>query len=134
MLAFLAATVPIVGSLYVALSYLIEKAEVDHEFRVRRRLIPMRDERFHRLLPEAKARATRMNRPFDMDVFMHELDATDDVLYAANGVRPPTSYRMQALNASMSRPLPSRRESHRQWILLISSAAGLVLLAFEVMA
>lgn len=130
-LAFFAAVLPIVGSLYAAFSYLIEKAAVDHEWRVRRRLIPLREERFHRLLPAEKARAAQMGVEFDMDVFMHKLDEMDRVLYAANGVRFPASLRVQSLNASMTRNRLSVVETRRQWVLLLSSACGLILLAMD---
>lgn len=130
-LAVLAAIVPILGALYAAGSYLVTQSGVAHEYRVRRRLIPIRDERFHRLLPEAKARAERMGREFDMDVFIHQLDEMDEVLYTANGVSMPPSIRFQSLVQSMSAPIVPREERRRQWVLLLTSAAGLFLLALD---
>lgn len=133
MLTVLAAIVPIIGALYAAGSYLVEQSHVAHEYQVRRRLIPLRDERFHRLLPEEKARSKRMGREFDMDVFMHQLDETDEVLYAANGVRRPPTSRWQSLMQSMSASLVPKEERRRQWVLLLTSAAGLVLLALDLL-
>jgi hypothetical protein len=129
MLVLMAALVPILGAIYAAASYLMQQARAAHEYRVRRRLMPMRDERYHRLLPLEMKRYERMGIPFDMDLFLHRLDLTDEVLYRANGISPPPRYRTHALNAAMSTPLLSLEERRRQWILLISSAVGVVLLA-----
>lgn len=130
MLAFLAAVIPIVGSLYVAGSYLAEQVRLRHELRVRYRVAEVANDHYERVLRE-QAEGLR-----DSDISLpgRELDRVTRMLLEANGLgesRP--TYTDASVRLAMSGSVQSRTEVRRQWALLASSAVGLVLLAIDVM-
>lgn len=122
MLTILAAVIPIVASLYVASSMLLEYAHRDHTARVfarvsareaaERELVPVGHPDFNRLTAEIIAR--RM------------------MLLEANGVDPKTGTWDAWDETSKPQPMP-RIELRRQWALLFGSAAGVVLLAMDLL-
>jgi hypothetical protein len=108
-LAVLAAVVPICGSLYAGASFLAHQAELAHEARVRQRLKP---------LIEAQPSASRAD--------------FERMMLAYNGItRPGTTWDEWDLSNKMSGHRVPARELRRQWVLLLTSAAGLVLLALD---
>ncbi len=131
MIAFLAAALPIVGALFAATSYLAEHRAIEREYRVRRRLAPMMEERYWRLRPEMEARAERMGHVFDPDLLFAEQQRFEEMMLGLHGLKPPPRFRHLDLNLSMSAPRVPRREIVRQWVLIVSSTVGVILLALD---
>lgn len=130
MFAFLAAVVPILGSLYVGTSFLIEQQRLAHELRVRVRILPLVDER-HRLNMDRARRDTSLGAS-DTDELLAERAAFQRMMLQANGItgRGKTLGDFD-LEHAMSRPVLPAVERRRQWVLLLSSALGLALLALD---
>ena len=130
MLAFLAAVVPIIGALYVGTSFLVEQQRLAHEKRVRLRIRRLVDER-HRSNIE-RARLLSSLAAVDMDALMRERAAFERMLLEANGVTARgKTWGDWDLEQAMSRPVLPAVERRRQWVLLLSSALGLALLAID---
>lgn len=123
MLAYLAAIVPIVASLYVCLSALSEYARRDHDARAFARLEQWQTAEVSKLwdagLPDEEI-AARRNR----------IGERKRMLLEYNGVDPDVGTR--SMFSRMADPTPAPREDvRRQWVLLLGSAAGVVLLALD---
>ncbi|WP_295839825.1 hypothetical protein [uncultured Microbacterium sp.] len=128
MLAYLAAVVPIIGSLYVGCSFLIQQHALVHEQRVRIRIQPMVEARYERDKKRAAARLGVV--PFD-DLLI-ERARFERLLLEANGVHGAgMTWDDFDLQHSMSGTVLPQAERRRQWVLLASSAVGLVLLAVD---
>ncbi|MGW9345572.1 hypothetical protein ACWGR3_28885 [Streptomyces albidoflavus] len=121
MLAILAAVVPITASLYVAGSMLAEYAERDHTARVAARVwarynserAQLEDLPPRELAPRNKAITERRMRLLEL-----------------NGVDPWVGTLRRMGGDAQPQPMP-RVEIRRQWVLLLGSAAGVVLLALD---
>jgi len=122
MLAVLAAIVPIVASLYVAGSMLSEYAHRDYINRVVER-ISLREsaERKQIPFPEFSREHVRKSQ---------EIHERRRMLLRANGIDPDSLGRAK-LDSQVMPPIPSRVERRRQWVLLLGSAIGVVLLAID---
>jgi hypothetical protein len=129
-LAFLAAVVPIIGSLYVAGSYLVEQMRSSNEKRTRYRVAEIANEHYNRI----RAEQAEGTRPADISLAGLEQQRVKRMLLAANGLdEKGPSYTDVEIQAAMSGHVRSGVELRRQWVLLLSSAAGLVLLAIDFM-
>ncbi len=128
MLPFLAAFIPIVGSLYAAGSFLIEQAGLAHERRVRERIAPRVAAVLERENVRARAKEIKWDEPVRI------AGEYETYLLALNGIgyRGPT-WNEHAIDLAMTAPLMSRAERRRQWVLLLTAIAGVVLLAFSAM-
>ncbi len=127
-LAFLAAVVPIIGSLYVGCSFLIQQNALVHEQRVRVRIKPMVEARYERDKEKAAARLGVV--PFDD--LLAERERFERLLLEANGVYGAgMTWDDFDLHHSMSGTVLPQAERRCQWVLLASSAIGLVLLAID---
>lgn len=120
MLAFFAALVPVLASLYVAGGTMRDHFAQAHVARVSARI-------WARYEAEVAAVADG-----DPDVATKFKAATERrmMLLESNGVDPWVGT-VRALNASVMPPLPSTVELRRQWVLLVSAVVGVVLLAIE---
>lgn len=128
MLAFLAAVVPIVGSLYVGCSFLVQQHALVHEQRVRVRIKPMVEARYER----DRARAAARSGLLPYDDLMEDRARFERLLLEANGIYSTgMTWDDFDLHHSMSGTVLPRAERRRQWVLLASSAVGLVLLALD---
>jgi hypothetical protein len=130
-LAVLAAVVPICGSLYAGASFLAQQAELAHEMRVRRRIRPLVQKRHDDALsrmqgvsPSDPAWKRIQQQPYDFERRLLEY----------NGIRHsrPTLGDFD-LATTMSGPVVPPEELKRQWVLLLTAAAGLVLLALDLL-
>lgn len=131
---FFAALVPILGSLYVAFSFLAEQGRLHHERRVRYRvsaLVERRREVAKAIHMPAGSRWTPALRAA-VDA---EVAAFSEQMLRYNGVRP-TRPIIRDLNVAvaMSAPALHSSELRRQWTLLVSATVGLVLLVIEASA
>ena len=128
MLAFLAAIIPIVGSLYVATSYLVEQARLAHEHRARHRIVELVEARRVAVSEEVE-RSTRRVHP---DYVNAEAMRFALVMLRAYGLpEEQGSYTENDVRSAMSGTLESITDRRRQWVLLLSSMVGLVLLAID---
>lgn len=127
MLTFFAAAVPICASLLVAGLALTEQRRLAWERQIRYRVglwtweyleDRHREARSHGNFGAAKKAADE----FEARMLSH---------YGITNARP--TYLDADTDIAMSAPLVSRTEKGRQWLLLIGSAAGVVLLAFDAM-
>lgn len=126
MIAFFAALIPIVGSLYAAGTFLAEQARLAHERRVRERIAPRVRAEHARQLERAKAKEIGFD---EIGLVPNELERR---LLSLNGIehRRPTFGDVD-ISVTMSAPLLPASERRRQWVLLISATAGAVLLAVD---
>lgn len=114
MLTFLAALIPITGSLYVAATVLVEQSRLAHERRVRVRL---------------QDRKGLMQAAGDSD---NVASAMERRLLELNGISPePASIGTVMIGASMSGPEMSEQSREGQWVLIFSAVAGVLLLALD---
>ncbi|MFJ2502563.1 hypothetical protein [Microbacterium sp. NPDC087592] len=123
MLALMAAIVPIVASAYVSGSFLVDYMRQNHAARVFERVTAWESSRRGALyeMNVSDERRTRLG---------HELTARKRLLLELNGVDPDLGTR--TFFSRMADPTPaSGIEQRRQWILLLSSAAGVVLLGLD---
>jgi hypothetical protein len=128
-LAFFAAVVPIIGSLFVGFSYLAEQARLASERRIRLRVAELADERYEAAVSRRRANPyPRVTHPSARDERMR----LQSLLLAANGLpERVTSWREWEIDTHMSSGLMPFTDQRRQWVLLLSSAAGLVMLAVD---
>lgn len=132
MLTFLAAVIPIVGSLYAAVSYLVEQQHRAHERRVRERVARLVYAHYEQFRDEMMA-AAKPRGPVDWDAIKAEKNRFETKLLAANGFKSGRiTLGEDDLRRTMSGPLVPAVERRRQWVLLLSSATGLVLICVEV--
>lgn len=130
MLAFLAAVIPIIGSLYAGGSFLVGMVRVDHEMRVRSRIAPIVDGYYERTRDRWKAAA--IDGRMDWDALVAERVRFEHMLLDANGVTTKHPTNRDVYTAQMmSAPLVPRAERRRQAVLLISAVIGVVLLALD---
>ncbi|WP_188754344.1 hypothetical protein [Microbacterium album] len=131
MLAFLAAIVPILGSLYSGASFLLEHAALRRERRIREHVQKLAYAR----LTDAEARSAVRSRlepgvfhsPYDE---VHELQVT---LLKAHGLERAPSLSEADIALAMSGAPASQAERRRQTVLLVTATIGVVLLAFDAM-
>lgn len=126
MLSILAAVIPSIGALLVAGDVLMEQARLRHERRVRYR-ISYRVEALQKRLqgdPDFKKKG--------FSAIRSRCEELEGLLLRLNGL-PTTmpTFRDTGVSSAMSGPLLPGRETVRQWILLGSALAGLVLLAAD---
>lgn len=123
MLAYLAAIVPIVASLYVCLSALGEYARQDHAARVFARLERWQSAEVGKLYDAGLS---------DQEITVRRSRIGDRrrMLLELNGVDPDAG--TVAIFNRMADPRPApRSDVRRQWVLLIGSTAGVILLAVD---
>lgn len=131
MLSLLAAVIPVLGSLYVAGSVLVEHAGLAHERRVRERVQALVES--HAAGIEARAKP-KDGAPAYM-VAMEERNEFERRMLAHNGiVRPRPTFGEFDIRIAMSRDVLSSLERRRQWVLILSAVAGVVLLAIDASA
>lgn len=126
MLAYIAAIVPIVASLYVCLSALTEYARQDHAARVYTRV--------------DRWQSAETGKILDADLSDEEIAALQNrlnerraMLLAHNGVDPTRG--TWDMFDRMSDPAPARRvDVRRQWVLLWGSAIGVLALAVDALS
>lgn len=123
MLAYLAAIVPIVASLYVCLSALGEYARQDHAARVFERLEEWKSSETGKLYDAGLSDEEIVAR-------QHRISERRRMLLEYNGVDPDAGAAGMFNRMADPRPAP-RADVRRQWVLLIGSAAGVVLLALD---
>ncbi len=132
-LAFLAALIPILGSLYAAGSYSIEHAGRRRERRIREHV---KDVAWARE-PEATARAdardarepSAWHSPYD------EIEEFEEKLLQAHGLsKTGVSPREIDLALAMSGPVATAIELRRQWVAILTAAVGVVLVAVDAMS
>jgi hypothetical protein len=132
-LGFWAAVIPIAASLYGAVSYLIEQAERRRELDVRRKVADRRSA----FESEIQARLAAAGKNWWVDPWAgylrDKVDSFEDRWLGHYGVAPAhITFDEFDLHASMSfSGIDSSRESRRQWVLLLGSLVGVVLLAFD---
>lgn len=126
MLSVMAAVLPIVGSLLVALSVILEQARLRAERRVRVRVDRLVSEREARLTDRYSA--GRIN----YDAVTRDVTELRNLLLRHNGLAPTGLTRGDVrIGYAMSGPLLPKSEVARQWTLLLSAASGVVLLAAD---
>lgn len=133
-LAFLAALVPIIGSLYAGGSFLAEHVRVGRERRIRQHVQRLVDERMP--AAEERAEAWLKQNPGGRSYGPYpELQEYERMLLAAHGIedKNPTLGDVD-VSLAMSSWGTSPRELRRQTVLLITATAGVVLLAMDAMA
>ncbi|MDT0117790.1 hypothetical protein Q9R20_12415 [Microbacterium sp. PRF11] len=124
-LGFLAALVPIIGSLWAGGWFIADQVEARREYRVRMRVANMVEERMQRSyeLPSGSPehhRAQRNAREFgEMMLRVHGVSLSE------------ASYTSMEVEAAMTHPVESASELRRQWLVLGSAVAGLVFLALD---
>jgi hypothetical protein len=124
MLSFIAAAVPTAGGLYVAWSMLIEYTKASHAARVFERI----EARYNS--DRSKLDAKELGGA-EYDRRVKALGETRRNLMSQSGLDPLMGTR-KALSAS-GRPQPPRAvDLRRQWVLLLASTAGVVLVAIDV--
>lgn len=125
MLAFFAAVVPIVASIYAAGSLLAEQAQQAHDARSYARVDEFIKER---------RRALEAERPtLDVHVFNRlstQLNERRALLLRYNGINPATGT-YGHMNRIMAPAAFPSTEVRRQWALLLGSVIGVVLLAID---
>lgn len=122
MLAFFAALVPVLASLYVAGGTMRDHFSQAHIARSSARIW----ERY-----EAEVAAVEDGDPNAAAKF-EAATARRMMLLESNGVDPWVGT-ARALNASVMPSMPSTIELRRQWVLLASAVVGVVLLAIEML-
>lgn len=123
MWSVLAALVPSFGALIVAGDVLVEQIRLRSERRVRYRIGDRVEALRQRLMDETDV--------LHIDVFevKRRCDARETRLLNLNGIETPRpTYRDMDVEVAMSAPVLPTRETVRQWILLGSALAGIVLL------
>ncbi|PRB09234.1 hypothetical protein CQ047_11170 [Microbacterium sp. MYb72] len=124
MLSFIAAAVPTVGGLYVAWSMLIEYTRAAHTARVFERI----EQRYN---TDRAAISMEELGAAEYERQTTALGETRRNLMRKNGLDPYMGTR-KALNAS-GKPQPPRSvDLRRQWVLLVTSTAGVILVAIDV--
>lgn len=126
MLAFFAAVVPIVASLYAGVSFLVDLERQRHVVRVYERI-----DAWYKPQREALGELLmKHDRRLGADRLINELNARKAMLLEANGVDPAlgTMGHMNTLAAPAAVPVTELR---RQWVLLIGSVVGVILLALD---
>ncbi len=129
-LAFIAALVPILGSLYAGTTFLIDAARADHERRVRYRIAPLVEAHMEVELSRGSTHGTR--RGLDHEVMSVERARFRRMLLEANGIyaKPPT-WGDHDIAVAMSMPLVPKRERQRQTVVIFTAVVGVVLLGLE---
>ncbi|UPL13027.1 hypothetical protein [Microbacterium galbinum] len=123
MLSFFAAAVPILGALYVAFSMLIEYGRAAHIARAYDRV----DDWY---TPQVDSLDIATLGGVEYDRRREALNDQRARLLEANGLDPSLGT-AGAFNRSQRPQHPRRVDSRRQWVLLWSSAAGIVLVAVD---
>lgn len=131
MLSLLAAVIPVLGSLYVAGSVLVEHSRLAHEQRVRERVQALVES--HAAGIEARAKP-KDGAPAYM-VAMEEQGKFEERMLAHNGIiRPRPTFGEFDIKIAMSGEVLSSRERRRQWVLILSAVVGVVLLGIDASA
>ncbi|QRY39423.1 hypothetical protein JVX92_07570 [Microbacterium hominis] len=127
MFAHLDAVVPIAGSVYAGGSFLVEQARVRWEYRTRKRVQALVNER--RPAAQARARARTGNM---MELGSEEIADFNRVMLAASGLEPATKTIGEFdLDQAMSGTAAAPGEIRRQAVLLLSAVIGVLLIALE---
>lgn len=130
-LGLFAAIIPIVGSLFCASSFLTEQAHLHHERRVRYRLSSIIEQRRNEVMARLSAQGGPFGGPV-YDAMMQEVTAFENRMLRYNGVEPTRPLIVDFnVSVQMSAPALHGRELRRQWILLASATAGLLLLVAD---
>lgn len=130
MLALLAAVVPIIGSLYAGLSFLLEQNHLRWEHRTRMRINELVESRSEGAAARADARNLRTK---GAETEIGEMERLRKLLERANGLPDTdTSFRAVDLRFSLSGTAASPGEVRRQATLLLTAAVGVVLLALDI--
>ena len=124
MLAVLAAIVPILASLYAAGSLLVEYASRNHAARVA--------ERVWARYNEERAQLRHISGTHEKRRAGEEILARRKLLLEANGLDPWTGATRDLNETLRPKPMPAV-ELRRQWVLLLGSAVGVVLLAVDML-
>ena len=128
-LGILAAIIPIAGSLYAAGSFLTQQAALSHEHRVRLRIKPYvqsREADAARRLKGLTAETLEWKR------IRAEPREFERMMLHYNGIdHPGKTWDDVDLAIAMSAPRVPPIELRRQWVLLLSAGAGLVLVAID---
>lgn len=129
MLAFLAAAVPIVASIYAGLSFMAEVLEQARAARAYERV-----EAWFRPRSDAlSAESSNPERFGGGDAILrrrNELNARRALLLGYNGINPSTNT-YGHLNRLMTPVAAPRGEVRRQWAILLGAIAGVILLALD---
>jgi hypothetical protein len=120
MLAVLAAVIPIGASLYVAISVLVEFAARAHTSRVFARVWDRHN--------EERARLSQSDPAFNRKA--QEIKSRRMMLLEANGLDPMLGTIAEFNKSAVPQPPPTL-ELRRQWVLIIGSVIGVVLLALD---
>lgn len=121
MLAFMAAVVPIVASLYATGSLILEHSRAAHTARSYARI----SERYGDEMEKLNGLST-----LDYNQGAEEARSRRIKLMEANGLDPSIGTASH-FNASQSPSAPKDVELRRQWALLLGSVVGIVLLAVD---
>lgn len=128
-LAFLAALLPILASLYAGASFLREQYLLRWERRTRNRIKRLGRER----LAGAEARASVRSKRLGVHVSEYdEVAAFETLMLAAHGLsRPTVTHSDVDLTHSMSATAASPGEIRRQAVLLLGATLGLSILGID---
>lgn len=126
MLSVLAALIPVIGSLYVAASVLLEQRAFKRERRVRERVRPRVAERRE----WETQRARRPDGGVDFDEVGRRVQAWERQLLGYYGVAPRPTVGDVDLRLSLSGEIRPQ-EAVRQWVLIISAVVGVVLIGID---
>jgi hypothetical protein len=127
MLAYLAAIVPIIASIYAAGSLLVEQTRRSHEARayaridafIKARRAELEDERQGLHVLEFNRRSMQLNERRGILLEASGIDPTTGTHGHVNRILAPTAF--------------PGSEVRRQWVLLLGSIAGVSLLALDAM-
>lgn len=131
MLTFLSTVIPVCGALYAAFSALAERARVKRERAIRLRVAEV-------CAPLAATASERMGRhAYDSPEWHRERARADNLrrnLLEAHGLEDTrATYSGMVVDAAMATTAASSLDARRQWVLILSATAGVVLLAIDQM-
>ena len=121
MLAFLGALIPVLASLYVGIGTLIDLSTQSHKARAARRVWAQY---------EKECAAVQDGDPRVEEKF-REYGERRMRLLEVNGLDPMIGT-INALSESQMPAAPSKKEFHRQWVLIFGAVAGVILVGIEV--
>ncbi|WP_136051191.1 hypothetical protein [Microbacterium sp. K36] len=126
MLAFFAAVVPIAGSLYVAFSMVIEYTRAASHVRAYDRI-----DRWYQ--PLRSALTIKELGAVEYDRRVNELNGRRHRLMEANGLDPSIGT-IGGFDKQNRPQAPRAADLRRQWVLILTSTAGVILVALQVTA
>ncbi|WP_100811709.1 hypothetical protein [Microbacterium sp. BR1] len=130
-LAFLAAIIPIGASLYAGASFVIEQTLLARERRMRLALAPRVQELHERARLENRATGSSPDSPEGKRVRAIPHRVRDRILRMHRIPVTHLPYLVDQVDREMSAGVVSTKELVRQWVLLLSAAVGLILLALD---